>query len=72
MTLKDAAEILRADLDTILEARVTKFDAPSADPTEDTIFATLFSTAAVPLPQPREHAKRRKVWNEDEARAQKR
>ncbi|TMW98015.1 hypothetical protein EJD97_004635 [Solanum chilense] len=43
-----------------------------AQPTEDTILAALFSTAAVSPPQPREHAKRRKDRHEDEARAQKR
>ena len=71
-TLQAAVECLRANLDTILEARVTKSKALSAEPAEDTIFVTLFSTIAVQPPLPRENAKRRTCQNEDEARAQKR
>ena len=52
LTLKDAAEILRADLDTILEARVPKSEAPSTEPAEDTVLAALFSTGLVPPPPP--------------------
>ena len=52
LTLKDAAEILRADLDTILEARVPKSEAPSAEPAEDTVLAALFSTVVVQPPPP--------------------
>ena len=52
LTLKDAAEILTADLDTILEARVPKSEAPSTEPAEDTVLAALFSTGLVPPPPP--------------------
>ena len=52
LTLKDAAEILTADLDTILEARVPKSEAPSAEPAEDTVLAALFSTVVVQPPPP--------------------
>ena len=40
----------RADLDTILEARVLESEAPSADPAEDTVLDALFSTTIVPPP----------------------
>ena len=56
----------------ILEARVPEPEAPSAESAEDTVLAGLFSTAAVPPPPPRDHAKSRRVQTEDEARAKKR
>ena len=56
----------------ILEARVPEPEAPSAESAEDTVLAGLFSTAAVPPPIPREHAKRRRGRHEDKSRAQKR
>ena len=36
-TLQDDLESLRVDLDMILEARVPKSEAPSAEPAEDTV-----------------------------------
>ena len=57
-TLQDTIESLRADLDTIQEARVLEFEAPSAEPIEDIVLAALFSTTAVPPHPLREHAKR--------------
>ena len=55
----------------ILEARVPESEAPSAKPVEDTVMASLFTTFEIPPPTPREHAKRRKGQEEDEARARK-
>ncbi|XP_015077656.1 uncharacterized protein LOC107021494 [Solanum pennellii] len=55
----------------ILEARVPEFEAPSAEPAEDTVMTALFATSEIPSPPPREHAKRRKGREEYEARAQK-
>ena len=37
LTLHASVESLRADLDMILEARVPKSEAPSAEPAEDTV-----------------------------------
>ena len=53
----------------ILEARVPEFEAPSAEPAEDTVMAALFATFEIQPPPHREHAKRHKVREEDEARA---
>ena len=36
-TLQDAVEGLRVDIDMILEARVLESEAPSAEPTDDTV-----------------------------------
>ena len=73
LTLQDVVESRRADLDMKLEARVPKFEAPSTEPTEDTVLVDLlFSTTAVPPPLPREHANRHRGRNEYKARAQKR
>ena len=70
-TLQVAVESLQADIDMILEARVPDSEAPSADPVEDTVLTTLFATSKIPPPLPREHAKRRRGPEEDEARAWK-
>ena len=51
-SLPAAMESLRAELDTILEARVPESKSPSAKPTEDTVLAALFSTATLPLRPP--------------------
>ena len=70
-TLQAAVDSLRADIDTILEARVPESEAPSVEPAEDTVLAALFATSEIPPPPPREHAKRRRGREEDEARARK-
>ena len=70
-TPQAAVESLRADIDMSLEARVTESEAPSAEPGEDTVMATLFATFEIPPPPPREHAKRRRGRKENEARARK-
>ena len=57
-TLQAAVDILRPDIDMILAARVPESEAPSAEPTEDTVMAALFATSEIPPPPPREHAKR--------------
>ena len=66
-TLQAAVDSLRADIDTILEARVPK----SVEPAEDTVLAALFSTSEISPPPPRESAKRRRGRAEDEARSRK-
>ena len=70
-TLQAAVDNLRADIDTILEARVPESEAPSTKPAEDTVMEVLFATLEIPPPPPREHAKR--CWGraEDEVRARK-
>ena len=60
-TLQDVVDSLRADIETILEARVPESEAPSVEPAEDTVLAALFVTSEIPPPPPREHAKRRRV-----------
>ena len=70
-TLQAAVDILRADIDTILEARVPEPEAPSVEPAEDTVLAALFATSDIPPPPPRESAKRRRGQAEDEARSRK-
>ena len=70
-TLQAVVESLRANIDMILEARVPDSEAPSTEPVEDTVMATLFATSEIPPPPPREHAKRRRGREEDEARAHK-
>ena len=62
-TLQAAVDSLRADIDTILEARVPE----SVQPAEDTVLAALFATSEIPPPPPRESAKRRRGRAEDEA-----
>ena len=66
-TLQAAVETLRADIDMILAARVPESEAPSAEPTEDTVMAALFATSEIPPPPPREHTKRRRGRVEDVA-----
>ena len=70
-TLQAAVDSLRVDIDTILEARVPESEAPSIEPTEDTVLAVFFATSEIPPPPPRESAKRRRGRAEDEARARK-
>ena len=70
-TLKSAVDSLRADIDTILEARVPESEAPSVELAEDTLLATLFATSDNPPPPPRESAKRHRGRAEDEVRARK-
>ena len=67
--LQAAVDSLRTDIDTILEARVPKFEAPSVEPAEDIVLAALFATLEIPPPPPRENAKRRRGRAEDEAQA---
>ena len=66
-TLQAAVDSLRADIDTILEARVPK----PVETIEDTVLAALFAMSELPPPSPRESAKRRRGRSEDEARARK-
>ena len=68
-TLQDAVESLRADLDTILKARVPESEAPFAEPVEDTVLAAPLSTIVVPLPPSRDHAKRHRVRYQDKSSA---
>ena len=70
-TLQAAVDSFRADIDTILEARVPESEAPSVEPAEDTVLAALFATSEVPPPPPLESAKRLRGRAEDEARARK-
>ena len=51
-TLQAAVDGLRADIDTILEARVPESEAPSVEPAEDTVLVALFATSEVPPPPP--------------------
>ena len=66
-TLQAAVDSLRADIDTILEARVPESEAPSVETSKDTVLAALFTTSEIPLPPPREHAKRRRGRKEVDA-----
>ena len=59
-TLQAAVDSLHADIDMILEARVPESEAPSVEPAEDTVMASLFATLEIPPPPPREHDKRRR------------
>ena len=70
-TLQAAVHSLRVDIDMILEARVLESEAPSAEPAEDIVMAALFATSETPPPPPRDHAKRCRGREEDEARARK-
>ena len=70
-TLQAAVDSLRANIDTILEARVPESEAPSVEPAEDTVLAALFATSEIPPPPPQENAKRRRGQAEDEARVWK-
>ena len=71
LTLKAAVDSIRADTDTILEARVLESEPLSVEPAEDTMLAVLVATSENPPPPPRESAKRHKGRVEDEARARK-
>ena len=71
LTLQAAVDSLRADIDTILRARVPESEAPSVEPAEDTVLAGLFTTSEIPPPPPRKSAKRHRGRAEDEARARK-
>ena len=71
LTLQAAVDSIRADIDTILEARVPNYEASSVDPAEDTVLAALFATSEIPPPPPRESSKRHRGRAEDEARARK-
>ena len=44
-TLQAAVHHFRANIYMILEARVPEFEAPSADPAEDTVMAAVFATS---------------------------
>ena len=66
-TLQAAVDSLRADIDTILEARVPESEAPSVKLAKDTVFAALFTTSEIPPPTPRQNAKRRRGREKDEA-----
>ena len=68
-TLQAAVDSLRADIDTILEARVPESEAPSVELAEDIVLAALFTTSEIPPPSPRESEKRRRVRAEDEVQA---
>ena len=70
-TLQVTVDSLRANIDTIFEARVPESEAPSVEPAEDTVLAALFSTSEIPQPPPQDHAKKRRGRAEDEARARK-
>lgn len=66
-TLDVVVHSLRAQLDTILEARVPEFKAPSTEAVEDTMLVALFSTTVVPPPPARDHSKRQRVKDVDES-----
>ena len=55
----------------IPEARVSEFEAPSTEPAEDTVLASLLATFEIPPPPPQGHAKRCRGREEDEARSRK-
>ena len=46
-----------------------EYEAPSAEPAEDTVMEALFATSEIPPPPPQEHAKWCRVKEDDEARA---
>ena len=52
LTLQAAVDSLRANIDTILEARVPESEAPSVEPAEDTVLAALFTPSEIPPPPP--------------------
>ena len=70
-TLQAAVDSVRADIDTILEARVPVFGAPSIEHAEHTVLAALFATSEIPPHPPQENTKRHRGQAEDEARARK-
>ena len=70
-TLQAAVDSLRADIDMILEVRVSDSEAPSVEPAEDIVLAALFATSDIPPHPPQESDKRCRGRAEDEARARK-
>ena len=66
-TLQAAVDSLRADIDTILEARVPE----PVEPVEDAVLAAMFATSEIHPPSLRESAKRCRGRAEDEVRARK-
>ena len=70
-TLQAALNSLRADIDTILEARVLKSEAPSVAAAEDTVLASLFATSEIPPPPSRECDKMHTGRAKEQARARK-
>ena len=64
-TLQAAVDSLRADINTILEARVPDSEALYVEPAEDTILAALFATSEIRPPPPLESAKRSRGLAED-------
>ena len=70
-TIQAAVDSLNGDIVTILEARVPESEAPSVEPTEDTMLAALFATSDIPPHPPQESDKRCRGRAEDEARARK-
>ena len=68
-TFQAAIKSLRADIDMIIEARVPESEALSAEPAEKTVMAVLFANSEIPPPLPREHDKRRKGQEIQEASA---
>ena len=71
LTLQAAVDSLRTDIDTILEARVPEFEAPSVEPVEDTVLEAPFATLEIHPPPTRENDKRRMGRAEDKKRARK-
>ena len=69
--LQAAVDSLRADINTILEAKVRESKDNSVEPADYTVLAAIFATSKIPPPPPREHAKGRRGRSEDEARARK-
>ena len=63
---------LRADVDAILDARVPKPEAKPVEPAEDTMLAVLLHTTIALVPPPREHDKRHRTREGDEAHSRKR
>ena len=69
--LQATVDSLRADIDIMLESRLPESEAPFVEPAEYTVLAALFATLEIPPTPPREHAKRLRGREEDEARARK-
>ena len=69
-TLQAAVDSRHADIDMTIEAKVPESEAPSVEPAEDTVMAAVFSYLEIPPPPLQDHAKRRRVLEEDKSRAQ--
>ena len=67
MTLQAAVESLRADLDTILEARVSESKALLQSLLKTRCWLPLFSTTTVQPAPARDYAKRHRVRDDDES-----